>query len=339
MGKWRPHIYRAAASKAEVDPSIVDAAIKAGKIVIAKNPDVPPIFSLGHLAHLSGAPYRYLREIVERQYDPYSIFTIRKRNVKSGFRTICVPPPPLMQLQRWLVEKVLNQGSPHTASTAFAPESSVLDAATPHVGCRWLIKVDIRNFFESISEIAAYRVFHEQFGFQKLVSFELARLCTRNGPSSPFRSRPRWWSNPGRDKKIFSYRTSKMGHLPQGAPTSPMLANLSVRAMDEGFQTIAESEGLNVASAPRTSVVIRLLISSKMFSACAFTESNPKPRVLAGGNASIASESCNIIEKPSPDTPANAIAESCLGSANIFGHASKYCPPERRLSDAKNISS
>ncbi len=186
MGKWRPHIYRAAASKAEVDPSIVDAAIKAGKIVIAKNPDVPPIFSLGHLAHLSGAPYRYLREIVERQYDPYSIFTIRKRNVKSGFRTICVPPPPLMQLQRWLVEKVLNQGSPHTASTAFAPESSVLDAATPHVGCRWLIKVDIRNFFESISEIAAYRVFHEQFGFQKLVSFELARLCTRNGPSSPF---------------------------------------------------------------------------------------------------------------------------------------------------------
>lgn len=168
MGKWRPHIYRGAASKAEVDPSIVDAAIKAGKIVIAKNPDVPPIFSLGHLAHLSGAPYRYLREIVERQYDPYSIFTIRKRNVKSGFRTICVPPPPLMQLQRWLVEKVLNQGSPHTASTAFAPESSVLDAAKPHVGCRWLIKVDIRNFFESISEIAAYRVFHEQFASKNL---------------------------------------------------------------------------------------------------------------------------------------------------------------------------
>jgi retron-type reverse transcriptase len=244
MGKWRPHIYRAAASKAGVDPSIVEAAIKAGKVVIAKNPDVPPIFSLGHLAHLSGAPYRYLREIIERQYDPYTIFTIRKRNVKSGFRTICVPPPPLMQLQRWLVDQVLNQGSPHTASTAFAPESSILDAAKPHVGCRWLIKVDIRNFFESISEIAAYRVFHEQFGFQELVSFEMARLCTRKGRSSPFRSRSRWSSHPSRYTKIPSYQTSKMGHLPQGAPTSPMLANLSVRAMDERFQTLAESEGL-----------------------------------------------------------------------------------------------
>jgi len=215
-----------------------------GKVVIAKNPDVPPIFSLGHLAHLSGAPYRYLREIIERQYDPYSIFTVRKRNVKSGFRTICVPPPPLMQLQRWLVDQVLNLGSPHTASTAFAPKSSILDAAEPHVGCRWLIKVDIRNFFESISEIAAYRVFHEQFGFQELVSFEMARLCTRKGPSSAFRSRSRWWSDPSRYTKIHSYQTSKMGHLPQGAPTSPMLANLSVRAMDERFQTLAESEGL-----------------------------------------------------------------------------------------------
>ena len=157
MSKWRPHIYRAGAKKAAVEPSIIDAAVDIGKIVISKHSNVPPVFSLGHLAHLSGAPYPYLRGIVERQYDPYNIFTIRKRNPKSDFRTICVPSPPLMQLQRWVVDRVLNYGSPHSASTAFAPESKVLDAAEPHAGCRWLIKVDIQNFFESVSEMCESR--------------------------------------------------------------------------------------------------------------------------------------------------------------------------------------
>jgi RNA-directed DNA polymerase len=149
-----------------------------------------------------------------------------------------------MQLQRWLVDRVLNQASPHTASTSYEPGSSILDAATPHVGCRWLIKVDIRNFFESISEIAAYRVFRNEFGFQRLISFEMTRLCTRKGPSSAFRARSRWRSHWNRYAKISSYWTSKVGHLPHGAPTSPMLANLSVRALDEQLQALAESGGL-----------------------------------------------------------------------------------------------
>jgi RNA-directed DNA polymerase len=244
MSKWRPQIYRAAAKKAAVEQSIIDAAVDIGKIVISKNPNVVPIFSLGHLAHLSGAPYPYLRGIIERKYDPYEIFTIRKRNPKAGFRTICVPSPPLMQLQRWLVDRVLNYGSPHSASTAFALDSKILDAAEPHAECRWLIKVDIQNFFESISEIAAYRVFHDHFGFQELVSFEMARLCTRQGSSSAFRSRSRWKAGRERYTEIPSYGKANIGHLPQGAPTSPMLANLSVCAMDERFLTIAETESL-----------------------------------------------------------------------------------------------
>jgi RNA-directed DNA polymerase len=245
MSKWRPQTYRTQAAKAGVAPSIIDAAVEAGKIVIGQSPEVPPIFSLKHLAHVSGAPYPFLREIVARERDPYHIFTVRKRSVNAGFRTICVPSPPLMQLQRWLVARVLNYGTPHVASTAFAPGSRLLDAAAPHVGCRWLIKVDIRNFFESISEIGAYRVFHQQFGFQELVSLELARLCTRVAPPSAFRSRLRWRSHRNRYTEIHPYRVKRMGHLPQGAPTSPMLANLSVKLLDERLQGLAETGGLN----------------------------------------------------------------------------------------------
>lgn len=145
MSKWRPHIYRSSAQKAGIDPQVIDAAVNTGKIVVEKHPNVPPIFSLKHLAHMSGAPYPLLRGIVERERDPYSVFTIRKRSNKASFRTICVSTPPLMQLQRWLVKRVLNQGTPHSASTAFAPKSTILEAAEPHTGCRWLVKVDIRN--------------------------------------------------------------------------------------------------------------------------------------------------------------------------------------------------
>jgi hypothetical protein len=244
MSKWRPHSYRSGAQKAGIDPQVIGAAVKAGKIVVEKNPDVPPIFSLRHLAYMSGAPYLLLREIVERERDPYSVFTVRKRSNKASFRTICVPTPPLMQLQRWLAKRVLNQGTPHSASTAFAPKSTILEAAEPHAACRWLVKVDIRNFFESVSEIAAYRVFQKQFGFQKLISMEMARLCTRVGNTSAFRSRPRWKSHRTRYTKIPSYRVKRLGHLPQGAPTSPMLANLAVKSMDDRLQTLAETSAV-----------------------------------------------------------------------------------------------
>ena len=42
---------------------------------------------------------------------------------------------------------------------AFSPGDTLVAAASPHCGCKWLVKMDVRNFFESINEIAAYRVF------------------------------------------------------------------------------------------------------------------------------------------------------------------------------------
>ena len=34
--------------------------------------------------------------------------------------------------------------------------AALLDAAKPHCMCRWLVKIDVTNFFESISEIMVY---------------------------------------------------------------------------------------------------------------------------------------------------------------------------------------
>ena len=103
--------------------------------------------------------------------------------------------------------------------------------------------MDIVNFFESVSEQQVFHVFSAA-GYQKLVAFELARICTRMGQHS-FARRGRKWMSPGQpDQAIPEYHSSLLGHLPQGAPTSPMLANLAMVRFDEIVTAIAADRGL-----------------------------------------------------------------------------------------------
>ena len=219
--------------------------------VIDVNPELPPVFSLRHLAHLSSVPYGLLRQYVARDIpEPYTTFKIHKRPLRGlvRFRRIAVPEPALLKAQRWITQCILAKASVHSASRAFSKHDTLIRAVEDHCGCRWLIKVDIRNFFESINEVAVFRVFH-RLGYQPLVAFELARLCTRMGGPSYIRQKPRWHVWP-RWKTITHYTAwnpmdgPHMGHLPQGAPTSPMLANLAVIKVDEDVAAIAKTFGL-----------------------------------------------------------------------------------------------
>ncbi|WP_051299946.1 reverse transcriptase family protein [Methylobacter luteus] len=238
MADWKPQPYRAKAQSLEVDPTILDAAVAAGNEVVAIHPSLPPIFTLKHLAYLTDTKYSVLRMMVGRHIEePYRVFKIRKRPGPDGaarFRVICAPSPTLLAVQSWLARKVLVHARTkvHSASTAYAPGCSILEAASPHCGCRWLIKVDIKNFFESVSEISAYHAFRS-LGYQPLVSFELARLCTRVGSQTRHRAHRQWQRHlPSTKSKIHDYVYWRLGHLPQGAPTSPMLANIAMYKAD-----------------------------------------------------------------------------------------------------------
>ncbi|MBM3116424.1 reverse transcriptase family protein [Jeongeupia naejangsanensis] len=245
MTDWKPQPYRRAAEDLGISKAVLDASIAASLAVVDVNPSLPPILTLKHLSHLSGVPYQDLRLIVSRENaDPYKIFRIRKRPRRDGltqFRVICIPEVKLAEVQQWIARKVLAHGRPHSASTAFAPGSRLVDAVQPHCGSRWIIKVDVRRFFESVSEIAAYRVFR-RLGYQPLMSLELARLCTRVGPITKLR-RTRHWTRvaPLDAATIRSYAVRHLGHLPQGASTSPMLANLVMCDADAELTKAAES--------------------------------------------------------------------------------------------------
>lgn len=234
-----PHLYRSAGKKAGIPSEIVERALT--QAIPPEKRGLPAILTLRHLAHLTGAGYKYLRAIAARSDEGYRTFVIKKRNGRG--RLIAAPQPILAAVQRWIVDNVLNKRDVHSASYAYSPESSPAKCAAQHLGARWLVKLDIHDFFESINERRIYYIFRE-CGYQPLVSFELARICTRGTErgTEPFQQ---WQIERHRlPPGLKAYRTRKMGHLPQGAPTSPMLSNLASFGLDELLTKIAGKYGL-----------------------------------------------------------------------------------------------
>lgn len=254
-----PQRYRSAGRKKGVAPDVLANALAAIARVGATDARITPVLTLRHLALLTDVPYRYLRQVVARNVAlGYRTFQLKKRVPgRSRTRTISIPPKTLKEVQRWIVENVLQHVSPHPASYAFHPGSSPVLAAEEHCACSFLLKVDIEDFFHSIGEGSVAAVF-EEIGFQKLISFEMARLVTR--PLN--RGRP--VSDPAaRWAAIPSYQYPHEGMLPQGAPTSPMLANLVMRHADERLANLAARWGMRYTryaddlafSAPRDSSI------------------------------------------------------------------------------------
>ena len=207
---------------------------------------VPVIFSLIHLAHATAVDWAQLRAFIKRKGNFYQVFEIKKRT--GGSRRICVPEPALKRVQTWIHANILcSQGALallHRASSAYAPGASIVKNAEQHTGATWIVKLDIKDFFESISERQIYWVFRE-LGYSALLSFEMARITTRVIPRRKDGTRRhretmwRWTNSTDQNYSIYRF-VRALGHLPQGAPTSAILANLAVRKLDLQIQTIAE---------------------------------------------------------------------------------------------------
>ncbi len=228
-----PHLYRREALELGHDPLVVERAIAETERL--RGLSAPSILTLGHLAHRTGASYGYLREIVERRRDPYTDIAQRKR--RGGTRPISSPDPPLMDVQRWLLHSVLDQLPLHESCFAYRGGRSFVDCARRHLGARWLVKLDLHDFFGTISERRVYRVFRS-IGYAPLVSFELARLTTRT--PWPIRQLHR---ERGDGRVISDYCVAIMGRLPQGSPTSGALANAVTTPLDHRLAEIARTNG------------------------------------------------------------------------------------------------
>lgn len=238
--QWDSQHFREGARAAGRPEDVIDAAIAAAQRIKWKDRDLPVILTLGHLAHLIDVSLPALMEIVNREAEAYRIFRVKKRALPGEtaatrrYRTICVPHPTLMRVQRWIAQNILNVVIPHPASFAFAPGRDLVQAARLHSECKWLVKLDVVNFFESITERQVYGVFRS-LGYGALIAFELARLCTRT-----LRHQSRGKIG---DNGLLPHLRLPPGHLPQGAPSSPMLANLAVQRLDKRLSKFASDIG------------------------------------------------------------------------------------------------
>jgi len=245
MQRWNPQLFRKQASG--VKPELLAHLVKVGSRITQAHRDVQPVFTLRHLAALSEVDYGFLRQTVARRTEAYAEFRIKKRaaeHLPPQYRTICVPSPSLMKVQRWITQNILAHVPAHNCSAAFSKGDSLYKAVEPHCQTKWLVKIDVKSFFESISESTVYRLF-DSLGFEPLVAFEMARLCTRDQHDVQHKKAQSKDYSLASLYVIEQYIHSVQGHLPQGAPTSPMLANLVCRGLDERLAAIAEEQDLN----------------------------------------------------------------------------------------------
>ena len=131
----------------------------------------------------------------------YRVYKIRKNN--GGYRTIYEPNSLLMKIQKSILNNILNNKSISLYAKAYHKGISLRDNASAHVNKDLILKLDIKNFFESISFVDIYNSCFSIEYFPKSVGMLLTYLCTYND------------------------------HLTQGTPTSSYISNLVMKDFDE----------------------------------------------------------------------------------------------------------
>lgn len=198
---------------------------------------LPVIFSYKHLAGILNIDEVELQQLLKQTDGFYACYLIKKK--KGGFRRIVVPYENLKRVQRWILSEILDKVVVSHSCNGFIKGRSTLTNANPHLGKRFVRKFDFKDFFESITVDRVYGVF-KSLGYSPAVSHDLATLCTLKLGEYKFENLD------NKIKKHFvDLYTAPRAVLAQGAPTSPMLANLVCRELDFRFEKYALKHGIS----------------------------------------------------------------------------------------------
>ncbi|MDA1195539.1 MAG: reverse transcriptase family protein [Planctomycetota bacterium] len=130
----------------------------------------------------------------------------------GGTRRLLVPDDETKAIQRRVLRGLLSALRAHPCATGFERGKSIVDHARPHAGRAVVIHMDVIDFFPSTTAERVERYFR-RIGWNRAVARLLTELTTTGGS------------------------------LPQGAPTSPRLANLVNFGLDAHLHTIAAEQG------------------------------------------------------------------------------------------------
>jgi hypothetical protein len=154
-------------------------------------------------------------------------------------RLIESPKQRLKSIQRYLLREIVSHIPPHPAAHGFRAQRSIRTFAAPHVGKALVIKLDLKDFFPSIPRARLMSIFLTA-GYPQTVARLLTGLCTNSTPSQVIQCCPgRGALHRGTALRDLYQRP----HLPQGAPTSPALANLAAYRLDSRLTGLAKAAG------------------------------------------------------------------------------------------------
>lgn len=193
--------------------------------------EVPPLATFEDLARWLELESTALEVFVDRRQmrvraprgplHPYAYRRLAKRD--GSTRLIEAPKARLRAVQRQILRGVLDGVPPHDAAHGFRAGRSVHTFVARHVGQAIVARLDLHDFFGTITGTRV-RAVYRALGYPPNVAFALAALCTNRLPHA-------YGGGPA------------SAHLPQGAPTSPALANLVAYGLDVRLAGAAASYG------------------------------------------------------------------------------------------------
>ena len=201
-----------------------------GNQTLLTSHNLPIINNLEELALKIGITSQELTWLCyERQssnIDHYSRFEIPKKT--GGKRIISSPKPKMRLTQAWILKNILDNIIPSLSATAFTKGASTVKNASAHLNSKIVIKIDFKDFFPSIN-FPRIRGYFESIGYNSGIASIFA-LITTDAP---------------RVKTILDGKSQFVAigdrSLPQGACTSPSLANLICRKLDSRLAGLCKS--------------------------------------------------------------------------------------------------
>lgn len=143
----------------------------------------------------------------------YHIKKIKKNNGK--LRTLSIPHDEVKLIQRYILENIfykqIDKISFNPCVIGFMKNKSTIDNAFPHLNKKYLVKIDIKDFFPSISRYMIFKAFQKQLEFSYKEAYFFSKIVTCND------------------------------FLPQGGITSPFISNLCLYKLDNRLIKLLES--------------------------------------------------------------------------------------------------